>query len=60
GLFMLFVGPFLPLAARGVVVTVWRLLSYHLIIGIGLVVTMGTIREALTRRKDDEAEPEGV
>ncbi|MEM6782760.1 MAG: flippase-like domain-containing protein [Bacteroidota bacterium] len=62
GLFMLFVGPFLPLAARGVVVTVWRLLSYHLVIVIGLLVTMGTIREALAGRNGDEgqhrAEPE--
>ncbi|MEM8599183.1 MAG: lysylphosphatidylglycerol synthase transmembrane domain-containing protein [Bacteroidota bacterium] len=55
GLFLIFVGPLIPLAARGVVVTAWRLLSYHLIIGIGLGVTMGTIREVLTRKKDAPA-----
>ncbi|MEM9996232.1 MAG: lysylphosphatidylglycerol synthase transmembrane domain-containing protein [Bacteroidota bacterium] len=54
GLFLLFVGPLLPAAAGGVVVTAWRLLSYHLIIVIGLAVTARTIQQALRGRSDNE------
>lgn len=51
GLFMLFLAPMLPDGFAGPILLVWRLLSYHLFLVLGLFVTSHTIRTAVSDRR---------
>ncbi|HLT46158.1 MAG TPA: lysylphosphatidylglycerol synthase transmembrane domain-containing protein [Rubricoccaceae bacterium] len=53
GLFVLFLAPLLPPGFSGPVLLVWRLLSYHLFLVLGLFVTSHTIRTVVSARRAD-------
>lgn len=50
GLYVLFLAPLMPGAVVGPTVLVWRLLSYHFILGAGLVLTAHAVNRRLRRR----------
>ena len=57
GLFLLFVAPILDSDLVGPVLLVWRLLSYHLIVVIGLGVAARLISHRAVRRSGDQEKP---
>ena len=44
---VLYLGPLLPRGFIGPVLIVWRLLTYHLVLGIGLIVAGNVLRQML-------------
>ncbi len=54
-LFLLYLAPLLPDGLGGPVLLVWRVLSYHLVIALGLVVAGASVRAILLRGDDPPA-----
>ena len=57
GLFMLFLAPLLPDGAGGPTVLLWRLISYHLILVLGVFVAGGAVRAMLRGEGPGEGAP---
>lgn len=57
GLYMLFLAPLLPDGAGGPTVLLWRLISYHLILVLGMFVAGGAVRAMLRGEGPGEAAP---
>ena len=55
GLYMLFLAPLLPEGAGGPTVLLWRLISYHLILVLGVFVAGGAVRAMLRGEGPGEA-----
>ena len=56
GLYMLFLAPLLPDGAGGPTVLLWRLISYHLILVLGVFVAGGAVRAMLRGEGPGEAD----
>ena len=60
GLYLLFLAPLIPNGFEGSTLLIWRFLSYHIFIVLGLFVTSHTIRGILRSRREDEPQPAPV